>query len=772
MCRVRVILVLLAVAGLLTGLLPITLGAQPTEPVVVRFYFDDQAQLNAVAGELDTWEVQREAGYAVAAVTPDQYEWLEGLGYRLEIDAEKTAWLGIDAPLDPRFYYFDDYYTNPNGRYIVDFLQEVNTNWPDHVELFDIGNAWQADNGGYHRDIWVLRITNEDPAFGDIANKPPFYFFAGIHAREGIGSELAIRYIKYLTEGYLSAGGYGVDADVTWLVDWNVIYLLVMQNPDGHVENEQDIGASRRKNMDNDDGCGDPGLWGVDPNRNHSFFWNCCGGSSGDPCSQAYHGPSRGSEPETQAFQDHFASVMLDQNGDNGDDELPPAAPDDATGIFISMHQYTDLILWPYAAFGPGSAPNYAQLRTIGRKIAYYNGYDPTGFFYTADGVTDDWTYGKFGIASFVYEIAPSEGICGGFFPAYECVEGEGGAPRNFWGENKPTFIFAHKIARTPYMTAYGPDTENVIVVPDPVQQGTPVQLTAIIADHRYGADPLQPIYGAEYFIDQPGDDGAGTTMVPSDGSWGDLSEAAEAIVDTSGLAPGQHYILVHGLNVSGDWGPFTAVFLTVEPYQCDPVEEANITGPDTLLLGQEGTYTATYAPITATQPVTFTWDNGRSNLRIAQAGTAFNFSKAGIDGKDGPTATFSWTIPGTYTIAVTATNDCGAASDTFTVTVVPPCEPVTGTFFAWTPLTPTASQVVTFTASASGTEPISYSWNFEFSNFEFGNPITHVYTMAGAYTVTLTATNSCGVEVVQDVVTVVAAPPEEWAVYLPIIHK
>jgi hypothetical protein len=37
---------------------------------------------------------------------------------------------------------------------------------------------------------------------------------------------------------------------------------------------------------------------------------------------------------------------------------------------------------------------------------------------------------------------------------------------------------------------------------------------------------------------------------------------------------------------------------------------------------------------------------------------------------------------------------------------------------------------------------------------------------------VTLTATNGCGQEVVQDVVTVVAAPPEEWAVYLPTIHK
>ena len=750
MHRVRTILALLAVAGLLVGLLPVPLGAQPTAPVVVRFYFDGQDQLHAVAGALDIWEVHAKAGYAVAAVTPNEYQWLERLGYRLEIDAEKTTRLGIDAPMDPRYYYFDDYYTNPNGLYVVDFLQEVNTNWPDHTELIDIGNAWLADNGGYHRDIWVLRISNEDPAFGNITDKPPFYFFAGIHAREIVGPELAIRYIKYLTDGYLGEGGYGVDADVTWLVDWNVVYVLVMQNPDGHVENEQNTGALRRKNMDNDDGCGDPATWGVDPNRNHNFFWGCCGGSSGNPCDITYRGPSRGSEPETQALQAHFASVMEDQNGPNGDDELPPAAPDDATGIFITIHSYAELMLWPYG-FSPGGAPNNAQLRTIGRKLSYYNNYDPIGFWYPVDGSTDDWTYGKFGIASFTYEVSPSEGPCGGFFPDYACMDGTGGAPRSFWGENKPTFIYAHKIARTPYMTAYGPDTENVVVAPDPVQQGTPVQLTAIVADHRYGGDPLQPIHGAEYFIDQPGDDGAGTAMAPADGSWGDLSENVTATVDTSALPPGQHYILVHGLNDDGDWGPFTAVFLTVEPYQCKPVQEASIAGPETLLLGQEGLFTATYAPLTATQPITFTWD----------------------DGTVSDTAVYSWTTAGVYAIAVTATNDCGVARDTLTVTVSPPCEPVHGVLFDWSPLAPLAGQVVTFTGEASGTLPITYSWKLDVGSWKTGQTITYTYALPGDYAVILTATNCISATAqASAVITVLPEPVAYYYVYLPLVLR
>lgn len=546
-------------------------SASPAGPSVVRIYFHDQPDLDAIAGKLDVWEVHRDLGYAVAAVQPAQYEWLKGLGYRIEIDAQKTERLGIQAPLDPRFYYFDTQYPNPKGLYVVDFLQQTNADYPNLTELFDVGAAWQASHGGPVRNIWVLRISNENPAYGDIASKPAFFAHAQIHAREVSTPELLIRYIKYLTQGWNGEGGYGADPDVTWLVNHNVAYFMLMANPDGHVVNEQDSGAYWRKNVDSDDGCSDPNSWGVDLNRNHSFKWGCCGGSSGDPCSEVYRGPTRASEPETQAFQDFFASVMLDQNGPNGDDELPPAAPDDATGTFLSLHSYQDEVLWSWG-FTQNSAPNSAQLRTIGRKLAYYNGFVPTGFLYTVDGDTHDWTYGKFGIASFTFEVGPTSGTCADFFPPYGCIDGIDGMPRNFWAENKPTFIYLHKIARTPYRTGYGPDASGVAAVPAGISPGTPVELTATAADHRYTGDPLAPIAAAEYFVDAPGADGAGTPMAPVDGAWGGLSEEAAATVDTSGLGSGQHYILVHSRNANGDWGPFAAAFLYVLEQGVSPV--------------------------------------------------------------------------------------------------------------------------------------------------------------------------------------------------------
>ncbi len=550
-----------------------------SEPAVVRIYVRDRDHLNAVAGELDIWEAYPDKGFVVAAVSPAEYLWLEDLGYELQVDAAKTARFRIQAPLDPRFHYYDDFYVNPNGRYIVDYLQGVAADHPELAELYDIGDAWMADQPGEHdRDIWVLRITNEDPSFGAIDDKPAFYLFATVHAREVAVTELAIRYIRYLTEGYNGEGGYGVDPDVTWLVDHNVAYVLVVQNPDGHWQNELNTSNDRRKNMDWDDGCSYSSSWGTDLNRNSSFFWGCCGGSSGDPCSTTYRGPSGGSEPETQAFQNHFGVVMQDQNGPNTPTQLPPAAPDDTTGIFITMHSYSDLVLWPWGFQGYGNPPNYAQLQTIGRKLAAFTNYDPSGsIWYDVDGATDDWVYGMFGIPSFTFEVGSSGGACGGFFPSYDCIDGTNNASRNFWAENKPAFLWSHKIARTPYMTAYGPDAGSVVMMPGAVAPGAQTLLSATVDDFRYGSDPHQPIVAAEYFVGGPGADGAGVSMSPSDGSWGGITEGVEATIDTTGLAPGRHYVLVHGQNSNGDWGPFSAAFVYVVEPGVSPVIEGYV---------------------------------------------------------------------------------------------------------------------------------------------------------------------------------------------------
>jgi hypothetical protein len=112
--------------------------------------------------------------------------------------------------------------------------------------------------------------------------------------------------------------------------------------------------------------------------------------------------------------------------------------------------------------------------------------------------------------------------------------------------------------------SSVGMSRVDVAATPAQTSPGTAVTLTATIADQRYGSDLPQPIAAAEYFLDAPGADGTGVTMLPGDGMWGGLSEEVKAVVDTTALPLGRHYLLVHGRNASGDWGPFSAKFLTV----------------------------------------------------------------------------------------------------------------------------------------------------------------------------------------------------------------
>jgi murein tripeptide amidase MpaA len=146
-----------------------------------------------------------------------------------------------------------------------------------------------------------LEITNKSIP----GPKPVAVIDGGIHAREMVPPEMAMALIDYLTSNY------DHDPDVTWLVDYHKIIIVPVVNADGHKKAE--IGLIWRKNTDNDDGCDDPSRWGTDLNRNFYLRWGCCGGSSPDPCTATYRGPSPDSEPEVYSYEDYVRSHMPDQ---------------------------------------------------------------------------------------------------------------------------------------------------------------------------------------------------------------------------------------------------------------------------------------------------------------------------------------------------------------------------------------------------------------------------------------------------------------------------
>jgi hypothetical protein len=212
-------------------------------------------------------------------------------------------------------------------------------------------------------------------------------------------------------------------------------------------------------------------------------------------------------------------------------------------------------------------------------------------------------------------------------------------------------------------MTAYGPDTEDVEVAPGDVPSGTPAALVASVADHRLGPDPLRPVRGAEFFLDVPGADGAGIPMAPVDGDWGGLAEAVEAMVDTSTLEPGRYYVLVHGQNDSGDWGPFTSTFLTITLGAAPEVLALAASAPSIPINSGQAAITATLSLSDGTPSpgwvVTFTTDLGAMEPPVAYSG--------------GDGQAFATLHAGPVSGTATVTSRVAALVETVTVTLVAP---------------------------------------------------------------------------------------------------
>ena len=310
----------------------------------------------------------------------------------------------------------------------------------DHPNLaawIDIGDSWEKTQPGGlpGYDLMVLRLTNAATP----GPKPKLFAMTAIHAREYATAELNTRFAEHLVDNY------GVDPDITWLLDNHEIHLLLQSNPDGRKKAES--GLSWRKNTDNNDGCIDASRWGTDLNRNFDFQWGCCNGSSGDPCAETYRGPAAASEPETQAVQNYVIAEFPDQRPD----DLTTPAPSDATGLFMDIHSYGQLVLWPWG-FSTTPPPNAAELQTLGRKFAYFNDYDPAHhIWYDVDGATDDFAYGRLGLSSFVFEIGTS------FFQ--DCASFQ----NTILPDNLSALVYAAKSARRPYMSPSGPEALNVI---------------------------------------------------------------------------------------------------------------------------------------------------------------------------------------------------------------------------------------------------------------------------------------------------------------------
>ena len=188
---------------------------------------------------------------------------------------------------------------------------------PGIVSRFSIGKSYKG------RDLWAVKVSDnvtiDEP-------EPEVMFDGGHHAMEHMSTEMTLRILHWLVDGY------GTDPRITNIVDSREIWIVFAMNPDGATYDIKDGSYhSWRKNRQPTSGST---AIGTDLNRNYDYRWGCCGGSSSTPSSSRYRGTSEFSAPETRAFRDFVRSRVVD-----GRQQIRVSA---------SFHTTGRLVMWPY----------------------------------------------------------------------------------------------------------------------------------------------------------------------------------------------------------------------------------------------------------------------------------------------------------------------------------------------------------------------------------------------------------------------------------------
>ena len=373
----------------------------PPESFFVTAHYRDRAELQALASQFQHLIVDRRTRTVRLEADAHDIDALRAAGIEIDIDAAATQQMrdatnAVFGRPSGRAKSISGYACYRTVEETYTSMQQLATTKPALAQVVDIGPSWQKSvNSASGYTMKVLRLSNSatDAAIPD---KPHMVVLSSIHAREYTPAELMTRFGEWLVNGY------GTDAEATWLLDNYRFHLVLQGNPDGRKKAE--TGLSWRKNTNNGNGgaCSANSV-GTDLNRNFPFHWSTvAGGSSGDPCNETYRGPLRASEPETQNIVRYVAGTQGSDGSYSGGifpdrraDLASAAAPDDYRGLFMDIHSYSQLVLWPWGDTS-SAAPNMAPLRTLGRRLAYFNSYRPqqSAELYGTDGATDDFAYG------------------------------------------------------------------------------------------------------------------------------------------------------------------------------------------------------------------------------------------------------------------------------------------------------------------------------------------------------------------------------------------
>lgn len=271
--------------------------------------------------------------------SPQDWSTLDNAVSNFAIDEDHTAMLFLDesttyTPPPSRRHLNSDYETMPyrpcyrtvQGTY--DTMDDIVSTYPDLAKMETIGSSYLGE------PIRMLKLTGPQSVQSPVADREPLVMTSGLHAREYAPVEIATRLVEHLTSQY------GVDADVTAMLDHTVLYVVLQSNPDSRKVVDKNLASSQpRKNQNNAAGCSEETLWGTDLNRNFDFMHGRPGASD-NPCHITYHGTTAASEEETKAIQNLSKSVFPAwQRKTNPEDDPFGAINDMSRGLYVGEFQ-------------------------------------------------------------------------------------------------------------------------------------------------------------------------------------------------------------------------------------------------------------------------------------------------------------------------------------------------------------------------------------------------------------------------------------------------
>jgi len=244
---------------------------------------------------------------------------------------------------------------------VMNWINTLKAKYPSLLTTSEIGKTLQGQS--------ILAVHLQSTKGAD--SKPRFVVNSCQHAREWITITTVNYLLNYLVTGYATNSTIAALVDS---MDWTFIPIVNVDGYDFTWNGNRLWRKNRRSNKGSS--CA-----GVDTNRNWPYKWNT-GGSSGDPCSDEYRGPTAGSEPENMALANYVKNT-------------PRVA------AYIDFHSYSQLWMsaWGYTTSLP---PHYDKINNVMGPIVdairsvhgvrYQKG-SIANTIYVASGSSADYTY-------------------------------------------------------------------------------------------------------------------------------------------------------------------------------------------------------------------------------------------------------------------------------------------------------------------------------------------------------------------------------------------